>query len=271
MPLRRLAISYLCERLYSASEHRSRDFLLALTLTDPKRPGCTLNLADRIKTTMKDPYAFGFYCALFALAAMTGAVFYESYSGAGDSGSAAAFSVINSCSSLVQALAAIGLVGLAFKAYRAWKNEIIHNKALSIIWEANVAFREIELSFNEWFFGPNAVEKANSEGARITSLLAASPFGASLRSFKKQCILIDKVVIKDDWQWVNHATELDMLARVLSMDAFRPTTKAKETANIIDFLYSREGEALKRTQSEWEMLMKVIEKDLAALEAQYSA
>lgn len=134
-----------------------------------------------------------------------------------------------------------------------------------------MAFREIELSFNEWFFGPNAVEKANSEGARITSLLAASPFGASLRSFKKQCILIDKVVIKDDWQWVNHATELDMLARVLSMDAFRPTTKAKETANIIDFLYSREGEALKRTQSEWEMLMKVIEKDLAALEAQYSA
>ena len=37
-------------------------------------------------------------------------------------------------------------------------------------------------------------------------------------------ILIDKVVIKDDWQWVNHATELDMLARVLSMDALRPTT-----------------------------------------------
>lgn len=219
---------------------------------------------------MKDPYAFGFYCALFALAAMTGAVFYESYTGAGISGSARAYDVINSCSALVQALAAIGLVGLAFKAYRAWKNEIIHNKALGIIWDANVAFREIELSFNEWFFGPNAVDKANSDGSRITSLLAASPFGASLRSFKKQCILIDKVVIKDDWQWVNHATELDMLARVLSMDAFRPTTKAKETANIIDFLYSREGEALKRTQGEWEMLMKVIEKDLAALEAEYS-
>jgi hypothetical protein len=228
------------------------------------------NLADRIKTTMKDPYAFGFYCAMFALAAMTGAVFYESYTGAGISGSARAYDVINSCSALVQALAAIGLVGLAFKAYRAWKNEIIHNKALGIIWDANVAFREIELSFNEWFFGPNAVDKANSDGTRITSQLAASPFGASLRSFKKQCILIDKVVIKDNWQWVNHATELDMLARVLSMDAFRPTTKAKETANIIDFLYSREGEALKRTQGEWEMLMKVIEKDLAALEAEYS-
>lgn len=219
---------------------------------------------------MKEPYAFGFYCALFAVFTITGAVFYESYTGAGVSGSARAYDVVNSLSSLIQALAAIGLVGLAFKAYRAWKNEIIHNKALGIIWEANVAFREIELSFNEWFFGPNAVERSNSEGARITSLLAASPFGTSLRSFKKQCILLDKVVIKDNWQWVNHATELDMLARVLSLDAFRPATKTKETANIIDFLYSREGESLKRTQGEWEMLMKVIEKDLAALEAKYN-
>ena len=219
---------------------------------------------------MKDPYAFGFYCALFALAAITGAVFYESYSGAGISGSTRAYDVINSVSALVQALAAIGLVGLAFKAYRAWKNEMIHNKALGIIWEANVAFREIEMSFNEWFFGPNAVDKANSEGARITSLLSASPFGLSLRAFKKQCVLLDKVVIKDNWQWVNHATELDMLARVLSMDAFRPASRTKGTANVIDFLYSREGEALKRTQGEWEMLMKVIEKDLAALEAEFA-
>jgi hypothetical protein len=219
---------------------------------------------------MKDPYAFGFYCALFALAAITGAVFYESYTGAGISGSTRAYDVIDSVSALVQALAAIGLVGLAFKAYRAWKNEMIHNKALGIIWEANVAFREIEMSFNEWFFGPNAVEKANNEGARITSLLSASPFGVSLRAFKKQCVLLDKLVIKDNWQWVNHATELDMLARVLSMDAFRPASRTKETANVIDILYSREGEALKRTQSEWEMLMKVIEKDLATLEAQFA-
>jgi hypothetical protein len=219
---------------------------------------------------MKDPYAFGFYCALFALAALTGAVFYESYTDAGVVGAARAYDVINSVSALVQALAAIGLVGLAFKAYRAWKNEMIHNKALGIIWEANVAFREIEMGFNEWFFGPNAVDKANSEGARITSLLSASPFGVSLRAFKKQCVLLDKVVIKDNWQWVNHATELDMLARVLSMDAFRPASRTKETANVIDFLYSREGEALKRTQSEWEMLMKVIEKDLAALEAEFA-
>jgi hypothetical protein len=179
--------------------------------------------------------------------------------------------VINCASALVQALAAIGLVGLAFKAYRAWKNELLHNKALGIIWDANVAFREIELSFNEWFFGPDAVDKANNEGARITSLLAASPFGASLRSFKKQCVLLDKIVIKDKWQWVNHATELDMLARVLSMDAFRPAnSRTKESGNIIDFLYSREGEALKRTQGEWEMLMKVIETDLAALEARFA-
>jgi hypothetical protein len=220
---------------------------------------------------MKDPYAFGFYCALFALAAMTSAVFYESYTGDAATGTARAYDVINCASALVQALAAIGLVGLAFKAYRAWKNELLHNKALGIIWDANVAFREIELSFNEWFFGPNAVDKANNEGARITSLLAASPFGASLRSFKKQCVLLDKVVIKDKWQWVNHATELDMLARVLSMDAFRPAnSRTKESGNIIDFLYSREGEALKRTQGEWEMLMKVIETDLAALEAKFA-
>jgi hypothetical protein len=218
---------------------------------------------------MKDPYAFGFYSACFALLVVVGANIYGTITGGGADATTAAHQLIHSVSAMAEALAAVAIAGIAFRAYGTWKDETRHHKALTIIWDANVAFREIEMGFNEWFFGPNAGGKSEGEQIKINALLSASPLGISLRNFKKQCILLDKIVVKDRWEWVNYANELDMLARALSVDAFRPASKGKISNTLIDFMYSREGETLQRTQSEWEMLMQTIEQKLAHLEVVY--
>ncbi|MFJ4141468.1 hypothetical protein [Pseudomonas sp. NPDC089734] len=215
---------------------------------------------------MKDPYAFGFYSACLALMVIVAATFYSAVSGTGPARGPEAYFVIYSASSLIEALAVIGIAGVVFKAYGAWKRDVRQHKALSIIWEANVAFREIEIGFSEWFFGPNADQKAGSDMHSLEVLLSGSPFGLALRAFKKQCILLDKVVIKDHWRWLNHATTLDMLARALSTEAFGGVAKSRSPHSVVDFLYVHEGEAWQRTLGEWENLMATVEEQLAALE-----
>lgn len=218
---------------------------------------------------MKDPYAFGFYSACFALLVVVGANFYSAITGGGASATSAAHQLIHSVSAMAEAIAAVAIAGIALRAYGTWKDETRHHKALTIIWDAHVAFREIEIGFNEWFFGPNAGNRAEGEQTKIATLLSVSPLGIALKNFKKQCILLDKIVVRERWEWVNYANELDMLARALSVDAFRPAGKGRISNTLIDFMYSREGETLQRTQSEWEMLMQTIEQKLTELEAVY--
>ena len=219
---------------------------------------------------MKDPYAFGFYCACFALAVVVGAVFYSAAVSTSPASAANAYYIVEAASSLTEALAVIGIAGVVFKAYGSWKHDTRQHKALSVIWDANVAFREIEIGFNEWFFGPGASQRSDTDNGKIDSMLAASPFGIALKAFKKQCILLDKVVVKDHWRWLNHATQLDMLARALSAEAFGPVGTGKVTHTIVDILYTHEGETWQRTQADWETEMTVIEKQLAALEEVYT-
>lgn len=219
---------------------------------------------------MKDPYAFGFYSACFALMVVVAATYYSAASGTNPVRAADAYFVIYSASSLIEALAVIGIAGVAFKAYGSWKRDVRQHKALGVIWDASVAFREIEIGFNEWFFGPNAELKSGNNVRQIDSLLSASPLGLALRAFKKQCILLDKVVIKSHWRWLNHAAELEMLARALSAEAFGAVGKGKVTHTIVDFLYVHEGEAWQRTQADWETLMTAIEEQLTTLEETYT-
>lgn len=211
---------------------------------------------------MKDPYAFGFYSACLALVVLVSAAILSA-------GPGQAYAVVDSAAAVIEALAVSGIAGIAFAVYGVWKRDAHQQKALTIIWEANIAFREIEIGFNEWFFGPTAEQQMASDHSRLVAQLAISPFGVALRAFKKQCILLDKMVVKDSWRWVNHAAELDMLARALTVEFFGPVTKGTVRPGIVDFLFPVEGQARQRTQAEWEVLMDSLEHELLMLEERY--
>lgn len=211
---------------------------------------------------MKDPYAFGFYSACLALIVLVCAAMLSA-------GSGQAYAVVDSAAAVIEALAASGIAGIAFAAYGAWKRDIRQHRILDIIWEANIAFREIEIGFNEWFFGPAAQQQMACDHARLTAQMAVSPLGLALRAFKKQCILLDKMVVRDSWRWVNHASELDMLARALTVEYFGTVTKGTVRLGIVDFLFPTEGQARLRTQADWEVLMDGVEHELMELEQRY--
>ncbi|WNW13634.1 hypothetical protein RRX38_21550 [Pseudomonas sp. DTU_2021_1001937_2_SI_NGA_ILE_001] len=211
---------------------------------------------------MRDPYAFGFYSACLALVVLVTAALLSARSGQ-------AYAVLDSASAVIEALAASGIAGIAFAAYGAWKRDVRQHKTLTVIWEASVAFREIEIGFNEWFFGPATEQLYEPDPGRLNAQLATSPLGQALRAFKKQCILLDKVVLKESWRWVNHATELDVLARALTAEFFGTMAKGKVRPGIVDFLYPHEGQTRRKTQAEWEALMDTIERELAELEERF--
>ncbi len=213
---------------------------------------------------MKDPYAYGFYSACLALAVFVLAAFFSVRVGA-----VQAWQIIHSTSALLEALAAIGIAGVVFAAYGTWKHDVRQHKTLSILWDASVAFREIEIGFSEWFFAPGAEHKAGTDSDRLNAQLSASPLGLALRAFRKQCILLDKVVLKRDWRWINHASELDMLARALTSEVFGVAHKGRISPGVVDFLYSAQGWSRQRTEAQWEALLGVIEQELAVLEERY--
>ncbi|MCD5993909.1 hypothetical protein KDX38_10185 [Pseudomonas sp. CDFA 602] len=215
---------------------------------------------------MKDPYAFGFYSACLALIVVVAAIVYSS---AFSASPVNAYYFIEAASSLGEALAVIGIAGVVFKAYGSWKRETRQQKVLGVIWEASVTFREIEIGFNEWFFGPKADERTGHDASQIESLLDSSPFGIALRTFKKQCILLDKLVVKDQWRWMHHAAQLNVLARTLSVEAFALPGKRTLTHTIVDLLFTHEGDNWKSTQAEWEAQMKAVEAQLLVLEQAY--
>ncbi len=213
---------------------------------------------------MKDPYAYGFYSACLALAVFVLAAFFSV-----KVGPVQAWQIIHSTSALLEAMAAIGIAGVVFAAYGTWKHDVLQHKALNILWDASVAFREIEMEFGEWFFGPDAEQKAGTDSDRLNAQLSTSPLGVALRTFKKQCILLDKVVLKHDWRWINHAAELEMLARALTSEVFGVANRDRVSSGVVDFLYPANGAARQRTQAQWEVMMGTVEQELARLEEYY--
>ncbi|KQQ50646.1 hypothetical protein ASF84_20440 [Pseudomonas sp. Leaf127] len=213
---------------------------------------------------MKDPYAYGFYSACLALTVLVFAAFFSVKVGA-----VQAWQIIQSTSALLEALAAIGIAGVAFAAYSTWKHDVRQQKTLSIVWDASVAFREIEIGFSEWFFGPDAEQRAGSDSERLNAQLSTSSLGLAIRAFRKQCMLIDKVVLRHNWRWINYASELDMLVHALTRQIFEKTNKDRVSSGIVDFLYSAKG-GQQCTQAQWEALLSVIEQELTALEELYA-
>ena len=168
---------------------------------------------------MKNPYAVGFYCALVALLVLSTGVFFGNLS---VGGADKAFSFISSFSSLVQAIAAIVVGGIAFHGLSAWRNQIIYGKALGVIWDAQVALRQIEASCSAYLERIDALDRGRRTKKEITEEIADTALGDAFNQFKYQCILLDKVVVKRGSEWQDHASNLENLIHNLAIEISKP-------------------------------------------------
>lgn len=168
---------------------------------------------------MKNPYAVGFYCALVALLVLAAGVFFGTLS---VGGADKAFSFIGSFSSLVQAIAAIVVGGIAFHGLSAWRNQIIYGKALGVIWDAQVALRQIEATCNDFFERSDIQNGGRRTKDQIAEEIAGTTLGEAFKQFKYQCILLDKVVVKRGSDWQDHASSLEGAIHNLAIEISKP-------------------------------------------------
>ncbi|KAB0515194.1 hypothetical protein [Pseudomonas koreensis] len=175
---------------------------------------------------MKNPYAVGFYCALVALLVLSTGVFFGNLS---VGGADKAFSFISSFSSLVQAIAAIVVGGIAFHGLSAWRNQIIYGKALGVIWDAQVALRQIEAACNVYFERINVFDRNRMTKEEIKVEIAGTALGDAFDQFKYQCILLDKVVVKRSSDWQDHASRLENSIHNLAIEISKPLPQSKWT------------------------------------------
>jgi hypothetical protein len=213
---------------------------------------------------MKNPYAVGFYCALSALVVMTVSVFCSKLTSAGGE---SAFSFVSSFSSLIQALAAIVVGGLAFRGLNTWKHSIIHGKALGIVWDANVALRQVEDAWVNYYVEHHATPAKESK-ADLYEKIQSGELGRAFKAFKYQCILLDKVVVKRGWEWQNHSMDLEekifFLAEELNKEPVAITTTLKGR------LIGRSDEKLAKLMLDIDVFIEVYGTLLDKLENQYS-
>lgn len=168
---------------------------------------------------MKTPYAVGFYCAVIALFVLAVAIFFGTLS---VGGADKAFAFVSSFASLVQAIAAVVVGGIAFHGLSAWRNQIIYGKALGVIWDAQVALRQIESSCNLYLNRKDLLNRGKRTQEQIAEEIGGTALGQAFTQFKHQCILLDKVVVKQNSDWQDHAINLEKAIHNLAIEIGKP-------------------------------------------------
>lgn len=216
---------------------------------------------------MKNPYAAGFYALLVAICVICVSMFWSIWT-SGKSGSTQdAFAFVNSLSALFQALAAAVVAALAYRGLTTWKQELIYGKALSEVWDASKTFRLIEkrmIHLRVTWERSNPVSASHAREA-----LAVDPITQYLDAFAEHCLVLDKVVVKNEWEWNNRATELRILITSLAIEYQKPLQDDKR--NILTVLGTRTLESTQRSIERLEACMAQIERGLDKLELRYSA
>lgn len=150
---------------------------------------------------MKNPYQVGCYALAVALITVVAAVFLSVLTEGLPERADKAFGIINAISALLQAVAAVVVGWLAINGYNIWKKQILHTKALEVIWSVKRALSNVKSEFQtlqiqlmlEGFLGDRNNLKPYYE--------AQSIFPA-IQALKESLVSMDQIVEKDGYAWV---------------------------------------------------------------------
>lgn len=216
---------------------------------------------------MKNPYAAGFYALLIAVCVICGCIFWTIWTNGKSGSTQDAFAFVNSVAALFQALAAAVVAALAYRGLTTWKQELIHGKALSEIWEASRNFRLIEKRLIHlritWAAGKTV------GAGHVREMLANDQITRYLDTFAEHCLVLDRVVVKNEWEWNNRATELRGLITALAIECQKPLHE--DDRNILAVLGTRSPESTQTSIERVEVAMEQIERSLDMLELRYSS
>lgn len=158
---------------------------------------------------MRDPYCVGFWISS-ALSVSAIAIYFFSVQLSCDLDKA--FAYLNAIGTLFAGLAGLLVAGVTLYGLHLWKVQLYHGKYLSVIWDAQSALRRVEIALMELNIAALSLSKQTTDD-ELSRFMAESEFGRALHAFYEKCQVLDRLVVKDRWQWVGYAQDIETSVR----------------------------------------------------------
>ncbi len=115
---------------------------------------------------------------------------------------------LSTFANIIAAIAAVITATAAWIGVTTWKKQLKYGKHISIIWECMEAIRAFRDYHDTWY----VYAYADSNNSLLKSELLpiqADLQEASLEKIKHRFNSLDKIVVKNDFQWRNYASDLE--------------------------------------------------------------
>jgi|GEM_PF-5813659 len=154
---------------------------------------------------MRDPYYVGFWISS-VISASAIAIYFTGIWFNNDLEKA--FAYINAVGTVLAGLAGLLVAGVTLYGLHLWKVQLYHGKYLAVIWDTQSALRRVESTRLELTASAFALSKDTTD-AELLKLIGDSNFGTALAVFKEKCQVLDRLVVKNQWQWSNYALDIE--------------------------------------------------------------
>lgn len=154
---------------------------------------------------MRDPYCVGFWISsVISISAI--AIYFTAIWFSNDLEKA--FAYINAVGTVLAGLAGLLVAGVTLYGLHLWKVQLYHGKYLAVIWDTQSALRRVESTLIELTVSSLSLSKDTTD-AELLKLMRDSNFGTALAVFKEKCQVLDRLVVKNQWQWSNYAQNIE--------------------------------------------------------------
>lgn len=150
---------------------------------------------------MRDPYCVGFWLSS-AISVSAIAIYFTGIWLSSDIEKA--FAYISAVGTVLAGIAGIVVAGITLYGLRIWKIQLYHSKYLSVIWDTQNALRRVEDALTELRADSYLLSKETTD-TELLEFIRKSRFGAALTAFDEKCQVLDRLVVRNHWQWSNYA------------------------------------------------------------------
>lgn len=154
---------------------------------------------------MRDPYCVGFWLSTVLALSAVGIYFtgiWLNYD------LDKAFAYLNAIGTILAGLAGLFVAGVTLYGLHLWKVQLYHGKYLSVIWDAQSSLRRVESALIELTVSSFSLSKETTD-AELFKFMRESKFGTALGVFAEKCQVLDRLVVKNQWQWSNYALDIE--------------------------------------------------------------
>ncbi|EMR0579882.1 hypothetical protein RVW94_005281 [Pseudomonas aeruginosa] len=156
---------------------------------------------------MSELYKIGFWVCAILMVVMTGLLFLVIATHGGEK---ELFDYLDHIGSFIGGIGGVATAGVALAGVSLWRKQLVHGKQLEVIWEGQVALREVHmaLQYNAFLL---AIPLHNKDEDWYAAEMEKNQIALNMANarFRTACTFLDKLVTNNGWEWVNESSQLN--------------------------------------------------------------